>query len=187
MGGRRWTMAGMGGCAGIGLSPLLTIARDSVPGSLEGNKARNLWKKACRALARNASPLRWSFADLQPTLLGAERHLYAALISDLSALLPACESWEDYVWAHVQARMESAIEERRRELGGFWYDEEVAMGRDDGDETTGGLDEIFVNITKTGTTQARCVTANVASLLTKQDGGIGSLCRGAADDNTRTH
>ena len=33
----------------------LTIAQDSTPGGLEGNKTRNLWKKACRALARNVS------------------------------------------------------------------------------------------------------------------------------------
>jgi nuclear pore complex protein Nup107 len=94
-------------------------------------------------------------AYAQPTLLAAERHLYAALISDLPTLLPACESWEDYVWANVQVRMESAIEQRRKELGGFWYDEEVAMGQDDGEETSGGLDEVFVSIARSGSNQAR--------------------------------
>lgn len=59
------------------------------------------------------------------------------------------------MWANVQVRMESAIEQRRKELGGFWYDEEVAMGQDDGEETSGGLDEVFVSIARSGSNQAR--------------------------------
>ena len=61
------------------------------------------------------------------------------------------------MWANVQARMESAIEQRRKEVGGFWYDEEVALGQDDGEETIGGLDEVFMNIAKSGSNQARRV------------------------------
>ncbi|WWD19594.1 hypothetical protein CI109_104056 [Kwoniella shandongensis] len=123
MGGRRWTMGGM--------------TKDSMDVSpMEGNRRRALWKKCCRAIAKN------------PTLSAAERHLYAALISDLPTLLPACESWEDHLWAHVQHRIESRIEQRWRELGGFWEDESAYLGKDDHDVEIahGGLEEVFASM-----------------------------------------
>lgn len=69
------------------------------------------------------------------------------------------------MWANVQARMESAIEQRRKEVGGFWYDEEVALGQDDGEETIGGLDEVFMNIAKSGSNQARRVPCSSHRVL----------------------
>jgi nuclear pore complex protein Nup107 len=85
----------------------------------------------------------------------AERSLYAALISDLPTLLPACTSWEDHLWAHVQSRMESRLEQRWNELGGFWQHEEMLIGRDDSEDLVGSLDEVFVNIAQTGSVEAR--------------------------------
>jgi len=95
----------------------------------------------------------------------AERSLYAALISDLPTLLPACTSWEDHVWAHVQSRMESRLEQRWNELGGFWQHEDMLVGRDDGEELLGSLDEVFVNISQTGSVEARCVRMIVSGKL----------------------
>ena len=95
----------------------------------------------------------------------AERSLYAALISDLPTLLPACTSWEDHVWAHVQSRMESRLEQRWNELGGFWQHEDMLVGRDDGEELLGSLDEVFVNISQTGSAEARCVQMIVSGKL----------------------
>jgi len=96
--------------------------------------------------------------DVQPTLGMPERSLYAALISDLPTLLPACTSWEDHLWAHVQSRMESRLEQRWNDLGGFWQHEEMLVGRDDGEELLGSLDEVFVNIAQTGSVEARYVS-----------------------------
>ncbi|WVR07722.1 hypothetical protein IAU60_004764 [Kwoniella sp. DSM 27419] len=123
MGGRRWTMGGM--------------TRDDMAISpLEGNRRRALWKKSCRAIAKN------------PTLSSAERHLYAALISDLPTLLPACETWEDHLWAHVQHRIENRLEQRWHKLGGFWEAEGLSLGRDDEDVeiAQGGLEEVFATM-----------------------------------------
>nr|XP_019044194.1 nuclear pore complex protein Nup107 [Kwoniella bestiolae CBS 10118]OCF23124.1 nuclear pore complex protein Nup107 [Kwoniella bestiolae CBS 10118] len=120
MGGRRWTMGGMTKDS-IGISPL------------EGNRRRALWKKSCRAIAKN------------PTLSPAERQLYAALISDLPTLLPSCDDWEDHLWAHIQHRIENRLEQRWHDLGGYWEEESGLLGRDDEDVeiAQGGLEEVF--------------------------------------------
>lgn len=96
-----------------------------------------------------------SLAYWQPTLSPSERYLYAALTSDLPTLLPACTSWEDHLWAHVQSRMETRLEQRWNELGGFWQIEETLLGRDDSEEVVGGLDEVFASIAQHGSVEAR--------------------------------
>ena len=94
-------------------------------------------------------------ADDQPILSPAERHLYAALISDLPTLLPACKTWEDYLWAHVLSIMEGRLEKRWNDLGGFWQNEEVILGQDDGDGVSGTLDEVFAAISHSGSDEAK--------------------------------
>lgn len=118
--------------------------------ALEGNRTRALWKRSCRAIAKNVCRLESrereaAVADLsKPHLSASERALYAALTSDLPTLLPACHTWEDYLWAHLSARIESRLEARFRELGGFWEEEGRTLGRDDGEAQVGGaLDEVF--------------------------------------------
>ncbi|ODN81544.1 hypothetical protein L202_01963 [Cryptococcus amylolentus CBS 6039] len=126
MGVRRWAMGGM--------------VEGSEPGGMTGNRYRALWKKSCRTIANNH------------TLLPAERHLYAALISDLPTLLPACENWEDYLWAHVQHRIEARLEKRWHELGGFW-EGEAGVGKDQAEEVEmarGGLEEVFESMRGVG-------------------------------------
>ncbi|ORX40632.1 nuclear pore protein 84/107 [Kockovaella imperatae] len=121
MGGRRWSMGGM--------------TQDSTTGPLEGNRTRNLWKKSCRAIATN------------PTLSTAERRLYGALITHLPTLLPACETWEDHLWAHSQAMMESRLDQKWKDLAGFWEQQEQVLGVDDGSQVIqGGIDDIFARL-----------------------------------------
>jgi nuclear pore complex protein Nup107 len=112
---------------------------------------RALWKRACRAIAQNVrSPniqLLCPADIIQPLLSAGERRVYAALISDLPTLLPACETWEDHLWAHVQAGMESRLERRLDELGGFWNSEDGLLGRDEVmQNVTGSLNVVFEGI-----------------------------------------
>jgi nuclear pore complex protein Nup107 len=65
-------------------------------------------------------------------------------VSDLPTLLPACEGWEDQLWAHVAARLEARIDERWHELGGFWETEDPQT--DDERTAHGGLAEVFASI-----------------------------------------
>lgn len=123
---------------------------------LEGNRARALWKKSCRAIAKNVSCSADARNSLQATLSGSERHLYAALISDLPTLLPACDTWEDLLWAHIQHRMEARLDRRWHELGGFWEAEDQLIGLDDAENIAigrGGLEDVFASIASVQTGQ----------------------------------
>lgn len=91
----------------------------------------------------------WSEADPQATLSNAERGLYAALVTDLPTLLPACDTWEDQLWAHVTHRLESRIDRRWHDLGGFWEAEDSLLAADDEvvmELGRGGLEEVFASI-----------------------------------------
>ena len=124
-------------------------------------------------------------ANNQPALGTAERSLYAALISDLPTLLPACTSWEDHLWAHIQSRMESRLEQRWNNLGGFWQKEETLVGQDDGEELLGSLDEVFVNIAQTGSVEARFVyTIRYPGFADQQDAGKRRIRCGATHDHS---
>jgi nuclear pore complex protein Nup107 len=72
----------------------------------------------------------------------SERHLYAALTSDLPTLIPACSTWEDHLWAHLQSRVETRLDSRWRELGGFW--QEDSRTRDQILDESGNMDDIRV-------------------------------------------
>ena len=81
----------------------------------------------------------------------AERRLYAALISDLPTLLPACESWEDHLWAYLQAAMESRLDGLWRDSADFWAEQDQLSGNDvaaPGDDR--GVDEIFARLAESG-------------------------------------
>jgi len=81
---------------------------------VSGNMRRDLWKKTCKAIANNVSSstvrphtfradLR--HVALQSALSDQERALYACLTGDLENTLPACQTWEDHLWAHLNTRL----------------------------------------------------------------------------------
>ncbi|KAK9766655.1 Nucleoporin nup84 [Basidiobolus ranarum] len=77
---------------------------DDVPISNEaleprGNVNRGLWKGTCYQLAKEES------LDVY------ERAMYAALCGDVENLLPACKSWEDYIWGYYNALIENQVEQ----------------------------------------------------------------------------
>ncbi|KAJ1917820.1 Nucleoporin nup84 [Tieghemiomyces parasiticus] len=64
-----------------------------------GTLHRTLWKRACLTLARDTA------------LSATERALYAALTGCLDHVLPACETWEDYLWAYYTAIVEGRVDQ----------------------------------------------------------------------------
>ena len=43
-----------------------------------------------------------------------ERSMYAALSGNLKQLLPACNSWNDYVWAYFRVFVDTRVEQEIR-------------------------------------------------------------------------
>ncbi|GAA6032198.1 hypothetical protein JCM8097_007121 [Rhodosporidiobolus ruineniae] len=64
----------------------------------QGNVQRRLWKRMCRKVAESN------------TLDPYERALYGALSGDVASVLPVCSTWEDVVWAHLNALFEAHVE-----------------------------------------------------------------------------
>ncbi|KAJ1744474.1 Nucleoporin nup84, partial [Coemansia sp. RSA 2523] len=63
-----------------------------------GNINRNLWKHACAALAHDTGNDSY------------ERALYAALSGRVDEVLTVCVTWNDFVWAHVNAVIEMRMD-----------------------------------------------------------------------------
>ncbi|KAJ2743325.1 Nucleoporin nup84, partial [Coemansia sp. BCRC 34301] len=63
-----------------------------------GNINRALWKHACAALAAD---------DANDAY---ERALYAALSGRLDEVVLVCDSWDDHLWAHINALIELTID-----------------------------------------------------------------------------
>lgn len=77
----------------------------------EGNPDRDLWKINC-----------WSLSEEKGCSV-YEKAMYACLSGNLKQLLPACNSWEDYLWAYfkvlVDVRVEQEIRNQPRTKGDF--------------------------------------------------------------------
>ncbi|XP_055874618.1 nuclear pore complex protein Nup107-like isoform X1 [Biomphalaria glabrata] len=71
---------------------------------LEGNPHRDVWKAVC-----------WRLAS-EDNIYLYERAIYAALSGNLTALLPACSSWMDYVWAYFKVKVDVDVEKEIRLL-----------------------------------------------------------------------
>ncbi|KAF3901399.1 hypothetical protein AA313_de0205423 [Arthrobotrys entomopaga] len=66
-----------------------------------GNRRRQLWRRACYALAKRVSRVpgdTW------------EKAAYGLLAGDIDTSLPACENWHDHVYAQVNALIEAHYE-----------------------------------------------------------------------------
>ncbi|KAK7130211.1 hypothetical protein R3I93_019747 [Phoxinus phoxinus] len=66
---------------------------------VEGNPHRSVWKVCCWRMAEEEQFNRY------------ERAIYAALSGNLKQLLPACESWEDTVWAYFRVMVDTLVEQ----------------------------------------------------------------------------
>lgn len=68
----------------------------------EGNLYRDLWKRACWEAASN------------PTCSLYERAVYGALSGNIQAVLPACTTWEDQLWARMRVLVDVCVEQELR-------------------------------------------------------------------------
>lgn len=63
-----------------------------------GNRNRLLWKAVCSKIASN------------PSLDQFERALYGSLSGQLSSVLAVSETWEEHLWAYINASLETRID-----------------------------------------------------------------------------
>lgn len=74
--------------------PLVLIFPENVHQTPQGNQNRFVYIHTLLQQAR------------EPKIHPLERAIYGTLCGDLSAMLAACETWEDYLWAHLKANVE---------------------------------------------------------------------------------
>lgn len=79
------------------------ISNDTGHEPIEGNHFRDVWKKVC-----------WRMAEDERFHL-YERATYAALSGNLKELLPACNSWSDYLWAYFKVMVDQKVEQTLRD------------------------------------------------------------------------
>jgi nuclear pore complex protein Nup107 len=66
---------------------------------MSSDKPNSNWRKMCFQLAR------------QPQVDRYERAIYGVVCGDLDSVLPVCQTWEDYLWAHFNAVYAWKLEE----------------------------------------------------------------------------
>ncbi|KAL1496761.1 hypothetical protein AB1Y20_014351 [Prymnesium parvum] len=100
-----WRAASLGG--GV------PFHEDPLSGQWEGNPHRGVWRRACLSLAARAAR--------HGEVAGAreEAAVYGVLsgaAEAVGAVLPACEGWEDTLWAHARLRLEAHLHEQEEHL-----------------------------------------------------------------------
>lgn len=66
--------------------------------SIEGNVCRDMWKNTC-----------WQMCE-EPNYDVFEKAVFAALSGNVQKVLPACQSWYDYVWAYFKTAVDVQVE-----------------------------------------------------------------------------
>ncbi|GAO46637.1 hypothetical protein G7K_0863-t1 [Saitoella complicata NRRL Y-17804] len=97
-----WFAAAVQGCTEYHDPKVDGITPDD---AANGTKRKALWRRACHAAAGNEKLDKW------------ERAVWGALCGDLTSVLDVCETWEDQLWAYLNAVSESAVEANLRNLG----------------------------------------------------------------------
>ncbi|KAN0063900.1 Nucleoporin nup84 [Thecaphora frezii] len=125
-----------------------------------GNRNRALWKAVCRKLASN------------PNLDEYERALYGSLAGDLPSVTHVSQTWEEYLWAHINSKLETMIDSKLDATKSWWSQEPDNDAFGDGecgavqlsetgaqDKETPSLDAIFDKLAQT---QAHNIHAQAA-------------------------
>lgn len=72
------------------------------PQEIEGNSCRDIWKTVC-----------WRMCEDEGVAVD-EKAIYGSLTGNLKAVLPACGSWEDYLWAYFRVLVDMQVEHELR-------------------------------------------------------------------------
>ncbi|SJX65396.1 nucleoporin [Sporisorium reilianum f. sp. reilianum] len=123
-----------------------------------GNRNRSLWKSACRKLAAN------------PNLDEFERALYGSLAGDLPSVAHVSQSWEEYLWAHVNAKLEAAVDLKLDERHNWWSQEANVELFAEGEH---GAVKLSQGVSSTSSAVATAATSGGAAAA--QDVELGSL------------
>lgn len=118
--------------------PSLASEEIALNNGISGNKQRKLWKQIASQLSQNP--------DFDPY----ERALYGCLSGTLSSVIPVCDSWEDHLWARVNALMERKIDDSLKKTGGYWYDTIDNANSPESEPVAENLEAIFEEILKLG-------------------------------------
>ncbi|XP_075741226.1 nuclear pore complex protein Nup107-like [Rhipicephalus microplus] len=100
--GHRWLAAALKGCR-----PCHDLHNASTIGAgfkqpTQGCFYRDFWMRACRRAASSPRCSRY------------KRAVYGALSGNLQAMLPACTTWEDQLWARMRAVVDVCVEQELR-------------------------------------------------------------------------
>ena len=101
-----------------------------------GNPNRNFWKSIAHQFSQNPN------VDLY------ERALYGALSGTLTSVLPVCNTWEDHLWAYVNALLESSIDLKLNSTCNYWFEDKSNIPSFNQSIPT-NLNDIFDQISKT--------------------------------------
>ncbi|KAG0640114.1 hypothetical protein HOY80DRAFT_920624 [Tuber brumale] len=72
----------------------MDMSENSQAEGVTGNRRRELWKRMCYAIAHRSGAEDW------------EKAVYGTLCGDFESVLPACASWEDHLFAHLNSLVE---------------------------------------------------------------------------------
>ena len=78
------------------------VTEDGSLAPIQGNMYRDIWKSVC-----------WNMAQ-EPKFDIHEKAMYGVLSGNLRAILPACKSWSDHLWAHFKVAVDVWVEQEIR-------------------------------------------------------------------------
>lgn len=78
------------------------VSEDNSLAPIQGNPYRDIWKSVC-----------WNMGQ-DPKFDIHEKAMYGVLSGNLRAILPACKSWSDHLWAHFKVAVDVWVEQEIR-------------------------------------------------------------------------
>ncbi|PWY97337.1 nucleoporin [Testicularia cyperi] len=113
-----------------------------------GNRNRALWKSVCRKLASN------------PNLDEYERALYGSLAGELASVSHVSQTWEECLWAHINAKLESSVDAKLDSRGSWWGQDADADVFGEGDYGAIKLSDATTSTSTTSTTDKPASSAS---------------------------
>lgn len=117
---------------------------DGVVTKALGNRTRQTWRRTAWHAAQDTR--------LDPY----ERALYGALCGELQSVLAVSETWEERLWAYVNARFERLLDRALTSVSPNWWQSQYAAGDDGaGGGDSDALDDVFERLAQTHAVNAQ--------------------------------